>query len=352
MSVFMDERRIVAVCGAKNSGKTTLIEGLVASLKRRGVNVAVIKHASHRFEPDREGTDSFRALSAGAAGSAIFDSEKYQIIRHASVSERELAEFFPNADLILLEGFRNSPWPKIEIMGPGQIRPVSDPASWLALVTDGPFRKNGIRTFSAGEADEIAAFLLDRLRGGESFSIQGGSSVDEKALWEKCVEFHGHDCGGLAIGFKAALCAAELLGLSFSQDEGTVCISENDACGVDAVQVVLGCSVGKGNLLFHMTGKQAFPFYRRDTGRSVRLVLRPKPSGLSREQSFAYYRTTAPGELFDVKETRIALPEEARIFQSIRCDLCGEVAASHWIRIKDGKMLCTDCYRSYDRFHI
>lgn len=83
---------------------------------------------------------------------------------------------------------------------------------------------------------------------------------DEKALWKKCAEFHGHECGGLTIGYKAALYAKELLDLDFSEDEQVVCISENDACGVDAIQVILGCSVGKGNLLFHICGKQAFSF--------------------------------------------------------------------------------------------
>lgn len=95
--------------------------------------------------------------------------------------------------------------------------------------------------------------------------------------WETCVQFHGHACGGLTIGYKAACYAAELLELSFSGDEQVVCIAENDACGVDAIQALLGCSIGKGNLLFHMRGKQAFSFYNRATGKSVRLVLRPRP---------------------------------------------------------------------------
>ena len=78
--------------------------------------------------------------------------------------------------------------------------------------------------------------------------------MDEKQLWEKAVAFHGHVCGGLMIGYKASLYAIELLGLTFSDGEQVVCVAENDACGVDAVQAVLGCSVGKGNLLFHMRG--------------------------------------------------------------------------------------------------
>ena len=55
--------------------------------------------------------------------------------------------------------------------------------------------------------------------------------------WETCVQFHGHACGGLTIGYKAACYAAELLELSFSGDEQVVCIAENDACGVDAIRV-------------------------------------------------------------------------------------------------------------------
>ena len=176
--------------------------------------------------------------------------------------------------------------------------------------------------------------------------------MDENALWEKAVAFHGHECGGLAIGFKASLYAMELLGISFSDNEQTVCISENDACGVDAVQALLGCSIGKGNLLFHMTGKQAFSFYDRASGRSVRLVLRPKPADLPRGQSMAYYLGNPPSALFDVRPAVISLPEEARIFDRCECEICGETAGSHWIRIQDGKKVCIDCYKSYDRFRV
>jgi formylmethanofuran dehydrogenase subunit E len=95
---------------------------------------------------------------------------------------------------------------------------------------------------------------------------------DKNAMWERAVRFHGHICPGLMIGFRASLYAMELLDLEFSEDEETVCIVENDSCSVDAIQAVLGCTVGKGNLLFHMRGKQAFSFYNRNTGKSVRLV--------------------------------------------------------------------------------
>lgn len=170
--------------------------------------------------------------------------------------------------------------------------------------------------------------------------------------WKDCAAFHGHECGGLTIGYKASLYAIELLKLEFSDDEQVVCISENDACGVDAVQVMLGCSVGKGNLLFRMRGKQAFSFYNRKTGESVRLVLKPKPKDMTREASFAYYQACEPKDMFEVKPATIRLPEAARIFDSYVCDCCGETTGANWIRLAGGKKLCLDCYESYDRFHV
>jgi len=170
--------------------------------------------------------------------------------------------------------------------------------------------------------------------------------------WDDCVAFHGHACGGLTIGYQASRYAMQLLQLDRADDEQVVCISENDACGVDAIQVMLGCSVGKGNLLFHLRGKQAFSFYNRATGDSVRLVLKPRPAGMTRAESFAYYQSRKPEELFTVQKTRIPLPEEARIFHSYICDCCGESTGANWIRLAGEKKLCLDCYESYNRFDV
>lgn len=170
--------------------------------------------------------------------------------------------------------------------------------------------------------------------------------------WNDCVAFHGHECGGLTIGYKASLYAIELLNLEFSADEQVVCIAENDACGIDGIQVMLGCSIGKGNLLFHMTGKSAYSFYNRKNGKSVRLVLKPRPEGMSREDSFRYYQSCRPEEMFEVKEATLRLPEKARIFRSYTCDCCGESTSENWVRLAGDKKLCPDCYETYDRFHI
>lgn len=160
--------------------------------------------------------------------------------------------------------------------------------------------------------------------------------------WNDCVAFHGHECGGLTIGYKASMYAAQLLELEFSDDEQVVCVAENDACGVDAIQVMLGCSVGKGNLLFRIRGKSAYSFYNRKTCKSVRLVLKPR-SGMTKAESFAYYQSCKPEDMFDVKETTYAVPERAKLFASYLCDCCDELTGEKWMCIDGNRRLCLDC---------
>lgn len=176
--------------------------------------------------------------------------------------------------------------------------------------------------------------------------------MNKQNLWDACVAFHGHACGGLTIGYKAALYAMELLHLTRSEDEAVVCITENDACGVDAIQVILGCSAGKGNLLFHLRGKQAFSFYERNSGRSVRLVLRALPEFPDRESKFQYLQNAPVADLFDVKEAVLPLPEPARLFASQPCSRCGELTAESMLRLEQGKPVCLDCYHTYSRFDV
>ena len=177
------------------------------------------------------------------------------------------------------------------------------------------------------------------------------SNDTPQQIYEKCVDFHGHSCGGLTIGYQAALYAIRLLDLHFSQDEEVVCIAENDACGIDAIQVILGCSVGKGNLLFRLRGKQAFTFFDRKSGKAVRLVLRPRPK-MSHEESFRYLQSKDPSELFDVKEADLPLPQPARIFQSYPCDRCGEITSENMLRLENGQRLCLSCFEDYTRFDV
>lgn len=171
----------------------------------------------------------------------------------------------------------------------------------------------------------------------------------DKELWRKCVEFHGHECPGLAIGFRACEIAIKIMKLEFSSDEELVCVTENDACGVDAVQVITGCTLGKGNLIYRGTGKMAFSFFNRKNGESIRLILNKSKHEMSRDERKQYILEAPADEVFSIKKPNFQAPEYARNFNTIICENCGESAPEHKIRISNGKKLCLDCYEEYSR---
>lgn len=170
-----------------------------------------------------------------------------------------------------------------------------------------------------------------------------------KELWGKCVDFHGHECPGLAIGYKVSEAAREKMGLTFSKDEEVVCVVENDACCVDAIQVLTGCSVGKGNLLFKDSGKMVFTFFSRSNGEGVRIVVKSRKKSEDRQKEMEYILNASCEELFKFSKPCFQLPERARIFTSIVCDGCGETAAEHKMRLMNGKKVCSDCFKEYTR---
>lgn len=168
-------------------------------------------------------------------------------------------------------------------------------------------------------------------------------------LWDRCVEFHGHECPGLAIGFRASEIARDKMDVKFSRDEEIVCITENNACGVDAVQFITSCTIGKGNLIFKDTGKMAFTFISRIRGEGFRIMLKPINSEMERKDKQDYILQGPVNELFKIEEIDIELPEKARIFTTIICDSCGEGAAEHKIRLQGEKKVCLDCFSEYSR---
>ena len=172
---------------------------------------------------------------------------------------------------------------------------------------------------------------------------------DAKTLWEKSVAFHGHECPGLALGYKACEAAREKMNISFSSDEEIVCVTENDACGVDAVQVITGCTFGKGNLIYRGTGKMAFSFFNRSSGESLRLILKPAAKKMSRQEHQDYLLNASPDEIFSFSKPAFSLPEKARLFASVVCEHCGEAAPEHRIRLHDSQKVCLDCFREYSR---
>lgn len=171
----------------------------------------------------------------------------------------------------------------------------------------------------------------------------------EKTDWEKSVEFHGHSCPGLAIGYKAAEVAREKLGIRFSVDEEIVCITENDACGVDAIQVMTGCTFGKGNLIYRGTGKMAFSFFDRKSGDSLRMLAKPFKGEMSRREKQDYILNSPAEEIFDFMKPGFTVPEEARLFATVTCEICSEGAPEHKIRLEEGKKVCLDCFKDYSR---
>ncbi|MDL2327568.1 molybdopterin-guanine dinucleotide biosynthesis protein B [Ruminococcaceae bacterium OttesenSCG-928-A11] len=129
---------IIAVCGVKNSGKTTFLSGLLPLLRAQGLRVAVIKHDGHDFEPDVPGTDSHCLRAAGAEGVAVFSAHRYALTEaRPGLTPEALAALFPDYDLVLLEGGKHTTYPKLEVVrGAVSAAPVSNPAGLLALVTD------------------------------------------------------------------------------------------------------------------------------------------------------------------------------------------------------------------------
>jgi len=183
--------------------------------------------------------------------------------------------------------------------------------------------------------------------------------------FKKAAEFHGHICPGLAMGYRVAKYAKEHY--PRSQDEELVCIAENSSCSIDAVQALLGCTSGKGNLILKNNGKQVFTFYSRDKGKALRIyfkgdifesmdALRKKQAAgtLSPEEKKELQARRAgiiddilnagEEEVLSVREADIPAPEKARIYPSLVCQECGESFMEILGRTAQGKIVCKDCF--------
>lgn len=176
--------------------------------------------------------------------------------------------------------------------------------------------------------------------------------------WDKAVAFHGHACPGLALGCRLVLAAVRALALDdsfltgsgatatpLSPDEELVCVAETDACCVDAVQSLLGCTLGKGNLLLKLRGKTALSFYHRPTARAVRALWTAAVSGdESREARMERFLYGPEEGLYALAEIPFTPPERALISASLVCSGCGEPTAEYAVRLRDGKPWCPDCF--------
>ena len=152
--------KVIAVCGVKNSGKTTLINKLVRAYTERGLKVAVIKHDGHDFDCDIPGTDTHSFTESGAYGTACFSKDRifvHKKLRSEKAEEtaKSLMELFPEADLIFVEGLKGSSLKKIEVIRKDiSDKPASDPEGRFLIVTDLPGEK--FREKTAGPDDTAA----------------------------------------------------------------------------------------------------------------------------------------------------------------------------------------------------
>ena len=156
---------VAAISGIKNSGKTTFLTHLVPLLRAQGLRVAVIKHDGHDFTPDVPGTDSFRLREAGAAGVAVYSAHQWMVARPQPGSLEELIGFFADCDLVLLEGQKASPYPKIELVrGAVSQQSVCVPQTLLALATDTAARVPGVETIGLEDYARAAEILRGAMK--------------------------------------------------------------------------------------------------------------------------------------------------------------------------------------------
>ncbi|HSB30734.1 MAG TPA: FmdE family protein [Candidatus Sulfobium mesophilum] len=187
--------------------------------------------------------------------------------------------------------------------------------------------------------------------------------------YDDVVEFHGHSCPGLALGYRVSLRALREF-KKRSEDEELVAIVENNSCAVDAVQAMTGCTFGKGNLIFRDFGKQVYTFIVRPSGRGIRISVDWKRPPETEAEKTAWERYAGGDRskkviqiVHDRKAARVRhildiddrelmkvtkseqkkLPPQAEIYRSIVCERCGEKVAEPKVRIKDGNLVCIPC---------
>jgi formylmethanofuran dehydrogenase subunit E len=193
--------------------------------------------------------------------------------------------------------------------------------------------------------------------------------------FKTCVQFHGHTCPGLAIGFQAAMILMKRLNVRKAPDEELFAIVETDACGADAIQVMTGCTFGKGNFFFKNYGKHAFSLMDRKRAKAMRVCLRPdafesdpeyfalskkvqsdeaSAKETERFRQFQQDRVQRvlkanPESLFKIEEISPDLPAKARIVKSGICESCREPTKVDLLRRINGKKVCIPCA---ERRHI
>jgi len=161
--------KIVSFVAKSGTGKTTLLERVIAELKGRGWRVGAIKHDAHRFDIDHPGKDSYRLAAAGADTMLISSPEKLALIKrhHAEPPVGELiATYFNDVDIVLTEGFKQSDLPKIEVHRRERSATLlcrgeeTDP-TLIAIASDEPLDLD-VPLFDINDVEGVASFIEKR----------------------------------------------------------------------------------------------------------------------------------------------------------------------------------------------
>ena len=161
--------RIFGFAGWSGSGKTTLMTALIPELVAAGVSVSTVKHAHHGFDVDQPGKDSWRHRAAGA-GEVMVASERRWALMHelrdaAEPSLDELIRHMSPVDLLLVEGFKRHPHPKLEVYRAALGKPLIHPGDRfvVAVASDATLPEAPLPCLPLGDPAAVAAFILDHL---------------------------------------------------------------------------------------------------------------------------------------------------------------------------------------------
>jgi len=165
-------RPILGFVAYSGTGKTTLLEKLIPSLRGHGVRIALIKHAHHNFDIDQPGKDSYRLRKAGANQVMIASSQRWALMTEHDVPQQEpkLVGLLPHLDpqqfdLVLVEGFKHESYPKIELqrhkLGKPDLYP-NDP-NIIALACDEPHPSVQLPVLDINQPESITEFILEWL---------------------------------------------------------------------------------------------------------------------------------------------------------------------------------------------
>ena len=172
-------RPLIGCCAYSGTGKTTLLAGLLPRLQSRGLRVAVVKHAHHAFEMDQPGKDSHSLRLAGAHQVLVASRKRMAWVREFQPERSEpslqdaLDALDPRGlDLVLVEGFKHEPYPKIELHRPSLGRPLiyPDDENVIAIAADAPLRQivdvgdRCLFVLDLNDHEAVAAFIVDRLK--------------------------------------------------------------------------------------------------------------------------------------------------------------------------------------------